>query len=166
MYANELAPAISKPEAWPGDGGGGGGSTMGGTDCSLMVYRAASRREDSAVVAVGAVGPSGGVGAMGQVTSGKWGVAWAAQCIRYAYPHASRLAHSPFTSLHRFGKTQPLSGPLAWPARSACTEQWARVLWPQGRWWHHCLWSWWQQVQAVGRTGLNCQAWVQAVSCS
>ena len=71
MYVHELAPAISKPEAWPGDGGGGGGSTMGGADCSLMVYGAASRREDGVVVAVGAVGPSGGVGAMGQVTSGK-----------------------------------------------------------------------------------------------
>ena len=104
MYANELAPAISEPEAWPGDGGGGGGSMMGGTDCSLMVYRAASRMEDGAVVAVGAVGPSGGVGAMGQVTSGKWGVTWAAQCIRYAYPHASRLAHSPFASLCHFGE--------------------------------------------------------------
>ena len=104
MYANELAPAISKPEAWPGDGGGGGGSTMGGADCSLMVYGAASRREDGAVVAVGAVGPSGGVGATGWVASGKWGVAWAAQCIRYAYPHASRLAHSPFAALHCFGE--------------------------------------------------------------
>ena len=53
MYANEFAPAISRPEAWPGDGGGGGGgSTMGGADCSLMVYGAASRREDGVVVAV------------------------------------------------------------------------------------------------------------------
>ena len=104
MYATEFAPAISRPEAWPGDGGGGGGSTMGGADCSLMVYGAASRREDGAVVAVGAVGPSGGVGATGQVASGKWGVTWAARCVRYAYPHASTLAHSPFASLRRFGE--------------------------------------------------------------
>ena len=69
-----------------------------------MVYGAASRREDSTMVAVGAVGSSGGVGAMGRVASGKWGVAWAAQYVRYAYPHASRLAHSPFASLRCFGE--------------------------------------------------------------
>ena len=153
MYANELAPAISKPEAWPGDGGGGGGSMMGGTDCSLMVYGAASRMEDSTVVAaVGAVGPSGGAGAMGRVTSGKWGVT-----SHGLLDVLGMLTHMPagWCTHHllpciALGKTQPLGGPLAWPAASACASQQARVLWPQGRWWDHCLWLWWQQVQAAG----------------
>ena len=86
MYANEPAPALS--EAWAGNGGGSG-STMGVTDCSLMVYRPPSKREDGTAAGVDAVGPSGGV--------------WAAQHVRYGHLHDSRPVHSPFTSLHRFG---------------------------------------------------------------
>src|SRR6266404_968183 len=86
IYTNELAPALSKAEA---RNGGASGSTTAGTDCSLMVYGAPSKRGDSTAAGVDAVGPLGGV--------------WAAQCVRYGHPHDSRLVHSLFTSLHCFG---------------------------------------------------------------
>jgi hypothetical protein len=86
MYTNEPAPALS--EAWAGNGGGSG-STMGVTDCSLMVYRPPSKREDGMAAGVDAVGLLGGV--------------WATQHVRYGHLHDSRPVHSPFTSLHCFG---------------------------------------------------------------
>jgi hypothetical protein len=86
MYANELALVLS--EAWAGNGGGSG-STMGVADYSLMVYRPPSKREDGTAAGMDAIGPSEGM--------------WAAQCVRYGHLHNSRLVHSPFTSLCRFG---------------------------------------------------------------
>src|SRR6266404_708485 len=86
IYANKLAPALSKAEA---RNGGASGSTMAGTDCSLMVYGAPSKRGDGTAAGVDAVSPLGGV--------------WAAQCVRYGHPHDSRPVHSLFTSLHCFG---------------------------------------------------------------
>src|SRR6266404_1946733 len=86
IYTNELAPALSKAEA---RNGGASGSTTAGTDCSLMVYGAPSKRGDGTVAGVDAVGPLGGV--------------WAGQCVRYGHPHDSRPVHSLFTSLHCFG---------------------------------------------------------------
>src|SRR6267378_535534 len=54
IYANELAPALS--EAGARNGGASGSMTVG-TDCSLMVYRAPSKREDGTAAGVDAIGP-------------------------------------------------------------------------------------------------------------
>jgi hypothetical protein len=58
MYANE--PALALSEAWAGNSGGSG-STMGVTNCSLIVYRPPSKREDGIVAGVDAISPLGGM---------------------------------------------------------------------------------------------------------